>query len=182
MRLARELRSVRKDLEDLSRRFATSQMTGRVAAVEGKRVRIEFGQNAEGKKFLSPWLQVQEAAGAKFGGISTHFPIGIGEPMRVFSPTGELGSASIAVRDSYAEDAPRPTDQDSAAVITNGKSSVTLDGDNIVLKGKHILLQGEEIVTDGKTKLNNGTRKVVFEGSKDTDGDTNNEGADGVLV
>lgn len=182
MRLARELRSVRKDLEDLSRRFATSQMTGRVAAVEGKRVRVEFGQDAKGKKFLSPWMQVQEAAGAKFGGISTHYPIGIGEPMRVFSPTGELGSASIAVRDSYAEDAPRPTDEDGAAVITNGKASITLDGGTLLLKGKLVLLQGDEIVTDGKTKLNKGDREVVFKGSKDSDGDTNNQGADGVFV
>ncbi|HOV03866.1 MAG TPA: hypothetical protein PLG99_05615 [Kaistiaceae bacterium] len=114
-------RDLHTRIEDLDRRLAASQITGDVAAVAGKKVRLKLLDcPVLGKPMLSPWVQVQEQAGGGQGGVSTAAPIRIGETMRLFSPSGEIGPASLAIRDGYTDRSPRPTERDDEYVVAVG--------------------------------------------------------------
>ena len=118
---ASEVRELYGRLDELDRRLAASQITGDVAAVSGKRVRIKLLDcPVLGKPMLSPWVQVQEQAGGGAGGMSSAAPIRVGETMRLLSPSGEIGPASLAIRDGYTDQSPRPTDRDDEYVIAIG--------------------------------------------------------------
>lgn len=110
--ITREIRQIYKAIEDTNRRLASMILNGPVAAIDGDRVQLELEPKDDrtGKPFLSPWVQVQEAA-TKDGATATHFPVAIGDPMRLLSPNGELGPQSFAIRDSYTDPAANPTDK-----------------------------------------------------------------------
>lgn len=137
-----EILSLRKSVDDLERRLVASHLNGKVAAVDGDRVRLELlpEDGRTGKAFLSPWVQVQEAAGS----TGTHFPVAVGDPMRLFSPNGELGSQSIAIRDSYTDDAKNPADGKELVIghagcalrFANGKA--TVEASDIVFQSKNL--------------------------------------------
>lgn len=116
-RVARAFRQVLKSVEDLNRRLSSVIISGRVAEVDGDRVRVELGPpDAGGKKFLSPWVQLQEMAGA----TGSRFPVKAGDPIRLLSPNGEIGSNSLAIRDGYTKDAPSPAEGDELALVHAG--------------------------------------------------------------
>lgn len=140
--IVRELLSLRKSIDDLERRLSASHMTGKVVAVDGDRVRLELQpeDSRTGKPFLSPWVQVQEAAGS----TSTHFPVAIGDPIRLFSPNGELGSQSIAIRDGYTEDAKNPAKNGELVIAYGGcalrfeNGVAVIEADDIIHKSKNL--------------------------------------------
>lgn len=140
--IVRELLSLRKSIDDLERRLSASHMTGKVVAVDGDRVRLELQpeDSRTGKPFLSPWVQVQEAAGSS----ATHFPVAIGDPFRLFSPNGELGSQSIAIRNGYTDDAKNPAKNGELAIAYSGcalrfeDGSAIIEADEIVFKSKSL--------------------------------------------
>jgi hypothetical protein len=128
--LIRELRSIFKSIDDLNRRLTASQMTGRVAAVDGSRVRIELSPaGANGQPFLSPWVQLQEAAGA----TGTNMPVAVGDPVRLLSPNGEIGSQSLAIRDSHTDDKSNPAAKPDELAITHGNSALRMTADGLTL-------------------------------------------------
>ncbi|KAB2752274.1 phage baseplate protein [Brucella anthropi] len=140
--IVRELLSLRKSIDDLERRLSASHMTGKVIAVDGDRVRLELQpeDSRTGKPFLSPWVQVQEAAGS----TGTHFPVAIGDPIRLFSPNGELGSQSIAIRDGYTEDAKNPAKNGELVIAYGGcalrfeNGVAVIEADDIIHKSKNL--------------------------------------------
>lgn len=75
-----------------------------------------------------------------------------------------------------------PEDGSFKVVVGGAVMEMTKDKIEFSLGGKKITITEEAINTDGKTTLNNGSRKVAFEGAADTRGDTLTEGADDVLV
>ncbi|MES5046513.1 phage baseplate protein [Rhizobium nepotum] len=128
--IVREFRGLYKNIDDLNRRFVASQMTGRVAEIDGSRVRLELAAaGANGKPFLSPWVQVQEAAGA----TGTNMPVEIGDPMRLFSPNGEIGSQSLAIRDSHTADAQNPAGTPKELAITYAGSAIRMTAEGLKL-------------------------------------------------
>jgi hypothetical protein len=156
--VTREMRRLYKQIDDLDRRMASMVLAGPVAAIDGDRIRIELlpQDSRTGKPFLSPWVQVQEAASAD-GASATHFPVKIGDPMRLFSPNGELGSFSFAVRDSYTSSAANPTDKkQQALVIRHGGCSMVFDGDEIKLLSGKVTHNGANI---GDTHIHDGVER-----------------------
>lgn len=141
--LAFELRQIWKSLEDGQRRVAASQLSGFVAEIDGSKIRIELEPKNEktGKPFLSPWVQLQEAAGI----TSTNMPIALGDPVRLMSPNGEIGSLSLAIRDSHTNDEPNPTDENEL-VIAFGDCAIRMKDGLLLLKqgDVQILLEGSE--------------------------------------
>ncbi|MBE0692314.1 MAG: phage baseplate assembly protein V [Aquamicrobium sp.] len=124
-RVARAFRQVLKSVEDLNRRMSSMVMSGRVAEVDGDRVRLELGPpDASGRKFLSPWVQVQEMAGA----TGSRFPVAVGDPMRLLSPNGDIGTHSLAIRDGYTQDAPSPAEGEELALAHDGCAIRIVDG------------------------------------------------------
>lgn len=130
----REFRSIFKAIDDLDRRAAATMLNGKVAEIDGDRVRLEIlPEGAAGKPFLSPWVQVQEAAGA----TGSHFPVKKGDPMRLLSPNGEVGTRSLAVRDGYTSANPNPTDKkQNELALAYGGASIRLSGGKIQLIGE----------------------------------------------
>ncbi|MCA1242945.1 phage baseplate protein [Stappia stellulata] len=184
--VAREIRTLRKSVDALNRRLAASHMTGKVVEIKGDKVRLELmpPDPRTGKPFLSPWVQVQESAGDGVGGYSTHVPVAVGETMRLLSPHGEVGPQSLAVRDGYTRDNPRPTEEDQQLVIKHGDARIEITRNAIVIGigGTALRITADELVTTARTRLNNGTRKVHHVEARDEAGHRAIEGADDVLV
>lgn len=131
--VTRTIMNLSARIEDVSRRQASMILSGPVAEIDGNRVRLQLGtaDEATGKPFLSPWVQLQDAAGA----TGTHFPVKVGDPMRLLSPNGEIGPASLAVRDSHTKDAPNPAEQNSDFVIAYGGGSIVMRDGEVILSG-----------------------------------------------
>ncbi len=124
-RVAKAFRQLLKSVEDLNRRMSSLVISGPVAAVDGDRVRIELAPaGPDGKKLLSPWVQVQEMAGA----TGSRFPVAVGDPMRLLSPNGDIGSNSLAIRDGYTKDAPSPAEGEELALKHGGCAIRIVDG------------------------------------------------------
>lgn len=178
----REIRTLYKQIAALNRRVAGAHLQGKVAEIKGNKVRLEIlpEDSRTGKPFLSPWVQVQESAGNESGGYSTHIPIVEGQKMRLLSPSGEMGPHSVAIRDSYTNDNPQPTEEQQQLVIRHGGASITMNGDEIVISvgDSAVRISAAEILTTAKTRLNNGNRKAHYVGGKDTAGDTAIDGAE----
>lgn len=130
--IARAFRDIRKAIDDVARRSAASHLTGKVAMVDGNMVRLELlpADSRTGKPFLSPWVQVQDAAGA----TASHTPVAVGDPMRLLSPHGEIGPASLAVRDSHVQDRPNPANAPDEYVLVHAGCEIRLGSDGLTLK------------------------------------------------
>ncbi len=143
--LAQELRGLWKAVDDNQRRTAATMMPGQIAEIDGNRVRIELGplDSRTGKKFLSPWVQLQDAA----GGTASHTPVQVGDPMRLLSPNGELGPHSLAIRDSHTDDAPNPTDDNQELVLAHAGCTLRMRDGALVLEQEDssITLSGGEV-------------------------------------
>lgn len=143
-RIVRYVRGLAKQVDDLDRRMMASQMTGRVAEVDGNRVRLQLAdQGAGGKPFLSPWVNLQEAAGA----TGSNMPVSVGDPMRLLSPNGEIGSQSLAIRDSHTDDAQNPASKPEELALTYGGGAIRMSGDGVVIShgSASITLSGDTI-------------------------------------
>ncbi|MEZ5878981.1 MAG: hypothetical protein R3D43_15200 [Tepidamorphaceae bacterium] len=185
--LEREFRRIRKRFDDHDRRIRAMCLTGVVTEVKGDRVQLELEplNQKTGKKFLSPWVRWQEAAGDGGGGYSSHTPPAKGEHMMLHSPSGEVGEASLAVRGAYNDPNPDPSGGDTKEFrLKHGDASIVMRDSYIELSvgGQRVVLDGGEIVTYGKTRLNDGKRKVHYVDGLDTDGDAAVDGADAVFV
>lgn len=132
--IAREFRRSDKRFDDLERRLASMILSGKIAKVDGDRVRVELEPaNAKtGKPFLSPWVQMQEASGQ----TGTHFPVKEGDPVRLLSPNGELGPASLAVRDGYTDGAANPTDKKQTELVIANDGPVRFKGSAIIFEAE----------------------------------------------
>ncbi len=124
--LSKTFRQIMKRLDALERCLANQHMMGRIAEVDGHRVRVKVSSRGiNGQAVLSPWLQAQEAAGA----VSSNTPLNVGDPVRLFNPHGEISSASLVVRDSYSDDVPNPArhPQEFALCYAGGELRITKD-------------------------------------------------------
>lgn len=165
--IAREFRTLYKVADDLDRRMASMMLSGNVKEVKGNLVQLEIlpEDSRTGKPFLSPWVQVQEAAGQS----GSHLPVKVGDPMRLMSPNGEIGPQSLAVRDGYTNDAKNPTDKPQEEMIFANDGPIRLRGSPIILEGE-VHLGGD------------GGKPVHRIGDRDSDGDVAVDGATKVFA
>jgi hypothetical protein len=172
--LAREFRSIYKAIDDVQRRVSTTMMTGKVAAIEGRRVRLELlpADSRTGKPFLSPWVQLQEAAGI----TSSNMPVRLGDPMRLLSPNGELGPQSLAIRDSHTRDNPNPANgselvlgHDGAVIRMSGSAvSIELADMSVTMSGGRISIASDELTHNGLDVGSTHVHGGVERGAADT--------------
>ncbi|WP_375607976.1 MULTISPECIES: baseplate assembly protein [unclassified Bartonella] len=128
--LSDTFRQIMKRLDALERCLANQHMIGRVVQVDGHRVRVKlFSESANGQAVLSPWLQAQEAAGA----VSSNMPLHVGDPVRLLNPHGEIGSASLVVRDSYSEDMPNPARHAEELALCYAGGALRMTKDELIL-------------------------------------------------
>lgn len=172
--IEREFSSIFKLIDDLQRRQSNIVLNGKVAAIDGKKIRLELmpPDARTGKPFLSPWVQLQEAAGI----TSTNMPVSIGEPMRLLSPNGELSSQSLAIRDSHTTDKPNPANGNEfvlghdGAVIRMSATAIIIElaGTKIILDGNVIKVESQKLTHNDKDIGHTHTHGGVESGGSDT--------------
>ncbi len=132
----RELRRLHRINAQTERRLAASELHGRVTHVDDdKRLcRIKIGSTAAGGDVLSPWVRWAEPQN---GFTAVHSPLRVGDPVVLRSPSGVLGTASIAERTGYSGDHPAPSNAADAAVEKTGDLIITrrADGFEIAISG-----------------------------------------------
>jgi hypothetical protein len=181
---AREIAMMRKEIAALKTALAHIVIDGRVAEVDGSRVRLELEPASDGgEPFLSPWVRVQEEAGNGVGGFSSYTERQTGQPMRLLSPGGVIGPASVAMDVGHTDDNPSPG-EGKAKVWKHGDATITMSPGKITLAvgGCRVDITGDEIVTHGKTRLNDGSKKVHRVDDLDSAFDQAVGGADDVFA
>lgn len=189
---AYEIRRLHRKVSDLDRRVALASMPGKVSEVDAEKrlLRLEIGTDAEGQPILSPWVRWQENG---VGGIRYHSQPKIGEQMRLDSPSGTLGTASLAVPGSYDDDNEAPSKAEDTSFIKRGAAEIRIKDDRIELEvgpslvtitAAEVVIKGPKIVTDGPTHVGSpdASRRIHFQGGLDTDGDAAVDAADQAFV
>ena len=131
---ALEIRRVREQLEQVSRRVAMANLPGKVAQVDAEKrlLRLKLGTTRNGEDILSPWVRWQEAGA---GGLKMHSQPAIGEQMVLSSVSGTVGAASMAMPATYDQDNESPSKSEDTAVFTRGGGRIELGPDGIRLIG-----------------------------------------------
>lgn len=185
MSLENEIRALRKEMNEIRSRQARTILDGKVAKVDGNKVRLEISEEDPhtGKSFLSPWIRVQEEGGDGVGGFSSYTERQVGQNMKMLSPNGEIGPNSIAIDTGHNEENPTPGSGKNK-VLKHGNATITIGGGAITLAvaGQSIVINGNEIVTHGKTRLNDGNKKIHRVDDLDQAGDKAVGGADDVYA
>lgn len=149
-------RDLRKRLAALERRVATMLMTGTVESGEGSKTKVRFDdQGADGGAFSSPLLHQASHAGKNGQGVSDFTRLGVGQPVLVVSPGGELGEHSRVMPFGPVDDRPAvgTSEQDgkvlrignAAIELKDGECKITVAGSVITLAPSGITLKGAAI-------------------------------------
>lgn len=181
---ARAIVRLSRKIDDIEQRFARSMLTGEVKEVQGDKVRLRLREKdgSTGKEFLSPWVRWQGNAGSEKGGFSLTTRPAVGEKMRLISPSGEIGPGSLAVPDSFSDDAPNP-DEGADFMLRMGNTFLSMTSGGMKLFVGDVGVEiGSEVITRGATRLDNGGRRVHYVGGMDTGGDAAVDGAARVFV
>jgi phage baseplate assembly protein gpV len=128
--LKRYLRNLEKRLLDVDQRVARTIMRGKVAKVRKKgddyEVKLELGRDPETDRVVeSPWSPVQPVAA---GSLKIKVKPVVGEAMTLLSPSGVLGSASMAIRSPYDDDHPAPKGDEDVVLEVGATKLVIKDG------------------------------------------------------
>lgn len=129
-----ELRRIRRQIARQDRRIASMRIKGRVTHVDdaARKLRLSIGTTAEGKPVLSPWVSWSEPRTGAFS--ADHAPVKVGDPMVLDSPSGVIGTSSIARRDGFSGDNPAPSTAGDAAVEKTGSLTITKRADGLSLE------------------------------------------------
>lgn len=187
MSVANIIADLMRRVAEVERRFDGAVQQGRVAEVDAQSgtVRIDYG-GENGEQFLSPPIPYSQMAGA----LKVHAPPSVGQQMTVLNGGGDYRQG-LALPMTWSADNAAPSSRGDENALTfgnvsvrmeDGKLVITVGNSTITVTDGSIELKASEIVTDGTTKLNKGTRGVVYRGSMDTGGDSNNQGASDVFV
>ena len=132
---ASEIRRLHRKTAQLDRRLARAAAPGKVASVDhgARTLRLEIGRSADGRPILSPPVRWQQPGA---GILKMHAPPKVGEQMTLQSPSGTIGSGSLALWGTYDKDNAAPSKAADAAVLQVGDGSITLaDGAVTIVSG-----------------------------------------------
>tara|TARA_R110002020_G_scaffold15555_35_gene55429 strand:- start:8400 stop:8891 length:492 start_codon:yes stop_codon:yes gene_type:complete len=158
--IASEFRRLRRQMERANRRVALADIPGKVIpgsqVYDGDRtVRLDLGRSADGRVIKSPKVKWQQAGA---GTLRVHTPPKDDEQMRLRSPSGTVGTGSLADWGTYDDDTRPPSESGDEAVIEfGGKARFTLREDRIVLSigtSSVTLKEGEMTLVSDRIDLN----------------------------
>lgn len=158
-----ELRILRRQLNQLSGRLARNTLVGKVHPgsqdIQARTVRLELGEDADGQPILSPPVRWQEPGA---GRLKVHAVPADNEQMMLQSPSGTIGTASIAVWATYDDDNGPPSEKEDEAVWTFGEDvRVELRGGDVRVKAPKVLVESPDVHLGGE-----GGKKVARIGDK----------------
>lgn len=175
--VASELRRLHRKCAQLDRRLACASLPGKVASVdhEKRTLRLELGKDAEGKPILSPPVRWQQPGAGDF---KMHAPPKVGEQMTLASPSGTMGSGSLAVWGTFDKDNEAPSKARDAAVMQFGSASITakdggltlaVAGISLAISGAGVAMSGGKVSHDGKNIGSTHVHSGVERGGARTD-------------
>lgn len=130
--IAQELREARRQNVNVNRRLELIALEGIVQQRDEQKyqVRLALGEDPQsGETILSPWLSpLAGQSGAHR--VSAPLPA-IGDRMRMLSPSGVVGAASVAMPSTFDDELRRPSQQSGEAVSTLGKTRLSQTSDKI---------------------------------------------------
>jgi hypothetical protein len=142
-------RELRKRLAALERRVNNLIMVGTAEANQGAKTKVRFDDaGAGGQPFSSPLLPQASHSGKNGQGVSSYTKIGIGEPVLVFSPGGELGIHSRVLPGGPVGEQPSPGAAESDGhVLAIGTASVSVkDGEiKLLVGGASVVITADAI-------------------------------------
>ncbi|WP_279480409.1 phage baseplate protein [Aureimonas sp. SK2] len=147
--VATRLRRQMRHVERLNRRVSLADVPGKVIAgsqdMEARTLRLDIGRSADGRVIKSPKVNWQQPGAGTF---MMHAKPKDGEQMRLRSPSGTVGTASLADWSTFDDDnAPPSKDGEAAVIAFGGKASITFrDGSlKLAVGGASIELTEDKI-------------------------------------
>ena len=132
--VATELRRLHRKVQQADRRQGLVDIAGKVKPgsqdMEKRTVVLVLGQTRDGKDVLSPPVRWQ-ATGA--GSLKMHAVPADNEQMKLHSPSGTIGSASMAHWGTFDQDNPPPSQSKDESVLEFGKGKFVFGKDNVTI-------------------------------------------------
>ena len=152
----KELVELASRVADLERRFAGVVRHGTVEEVDPAKqiVRVKFGEDKDGKPFLSPWVPYAQIAGA----LKVHTPPTKGQQMSTLSPSGDWMQA-VALPMHWSDANPSPSKNGDENVATYGNVRITVKDDlvqvivggtKVSISSAGVKIEGGRVEHDGK--------------------------------
>lgn len=200
IQLADRLNRIEKRVVETDQRVARIMLPGKVKAVDPEkyRLRLVLATDAEtGAEILSPWVKWQSGSAGK---VRDWSPPDEGEAMLLFSPSGVIGSGSVAMFGTFDDEHAPPTNKGDERVWAFGAARLTLKGDSLTLKvgdaeialtestitigvgGKGFRIDDVELAMSTLFRGKGGSRPAHYQGGKDSANHTSVDGNDQVLV
>ena len=167
----RELVELASRVADLERRFSGVLRHGTVHEVDPAKaiVRVKYGEDAEGKPFLSPWLPYAQIAGA----LKIHTPPTVGQQMTSIAPSGDWMQA-VALPMHWSDQNKSPSSNGDENVLTYGNVRATIKNDlvRVVVGGCTLEVTGAhvKITVGGVTHVIDGSGITTTGGRIEHDG------------
>jgi len=152
----RELVELASRVAELERKVSGQMRHGTVEEVDAAKqvVRLKFGEDVDGKPFLSPWIPYAQVAGA----LKVHTPPSKGQQFTSLSPGGDWQQA-VALPLTWSDQNPSPSDKGDENVLMFGNVRLTVKDDlteikvgDVVVKvsGEGVAITGGKVTHDGR--------------------------------
>lgn len=149
--VATELRTLRRLLQQAELRLASQMISGKVLPgsqdMENRTVRLELGKDSDGEPILSPPVRWQEPGA---GRLKVHSAPADNEQMRLDSPSGTVGTASLAIFATYDDDNEPPSQDAEEAVLSFGETTIALRGGDALVKSPKVLVDSGDVHLGGE--------------------------------
>ena len=181
-----EIRRLHRKIAQLDRRVGLVDIAGKVKPgsqdMDKRTVVLVLGQSSTGQDILSPPIRWQ---GTAAGDYMMHAVPADNEQMVMHSPSGTIGSGTMAHWGTYDKDHTPPSKEKNQAVLQRGKGKIVWNDDSLVIQfgdNSGFAISEKELKMLGTFRGKDGSRAAVFLGSMDSAGNANVEGNASVLV
>ncbi|PWV97709.1 phage baseplate assembly protein V [Hoeflea marina] len=150
--VASEIRTLHRKIQRVERRVASAVLPGKVKPgsqnFEDRTVRLILGKTPDGEEVLSPPVRWQQPGA---GTLKVHAPPADNEQMIMLSPSGTIGSGSVAHWSTYDDDHAPPSNKSTEAVIEFADGSrITLEKETTRVAARNVHVDAETVTLGGE--------------------------------
>jgi len=155
-------RRIFERLQEIERRAAAGQWTGKVKEVDADKhlIRVTLGKDEDGKEVLSPWLPINQPAGA----LKLHSMPSVGQTVAIRTEGGDI-EQGVAAPYYWTDENPSPSNDAAEHKMTFGSVTVTMvegslkfqvGGTTVEFTGGAVNIETDTIDTKGTSIKHNG--------------------------
>jgi phage baseplate assembly protein gpV len=152
MALEDTLADLMREVAELKRIVPNLITTGTVAEVDAERgtVRLQYGEDADGKAILGPAIPWQEQGGA----FRSFVPPSVGQIMTAINPVGDPRQG-MAVNGAFSNHYPAPGNKADENAFAFGPWKISLSGGVLNIEGPRLKVKGN-VEIEGNADFSNG--------------------------